>query len=128
MKSADLHKVWSAPDNSRLTAKQYSFRLPVHVAAKISALCDIYPNKTKTEIVGDLLSAALNDLVENLPAQPGAFFDEHPEHGELYEAEGLAADFRRHANKHYKELERELGNKAAPDLYSGNFVVGKDGR
>jgi len=38
MKASDLVTVWSAPDNSRLTAKQYSFRLPVHVAAKLAAL------------------------------------------------------------------------------------------
>lgn len=63
MKSPDLHKVWSAPGNSRLTAKQQSFRLPTHVAAKINALCDVFPNKTKTEIVGDLLAAALDELV-----------------------------------------------------------------
>ena len=38
MKSADLHKLWGMPDNSRLTPKQLSFRLPVHVAAQINAL------------------------------------------------------------------------------------------
>ena len=42
---ADLHKVWAAPDNTRLTAKQFSFRLPVHVAAKLSALCETFPQK-----------------------------------------------------------------------------------
>lgn len=36
MKASDLVTIWSAPDNSRLTAKQYSFRLPVHVAAKLA--------------------------------------------------------------------------------------------
>ena len=55
MKTADLHQIWSAPDNSRLTAKQQSFRLPVHVAAKLEALVALFPNKTKTQIVADLL-------------------------------------------------------------------------
>ncbi|RTL28978.1 MAG: hypothetical protein EKK47_15015 [Burkholderiales bacterium] len=61
MKSKDLHSVWSAPDNSRLTAKQYSFRLPVHVAAKLAAMGEMYPNKTRTQIVGDLLSTAIDE-------------------------------------------------------------------
>jgi hypothetical protein len=49
MKAADLVNLWNAPDNSRLTTKQLSFRLPVHVAAKLPALCDLYPNKNRTE-------------------------------------------------------------------------------
>ncbi len=123
MKSADLHKVWGAPDNSRLTLKQQSFRLPTHVAAKINALCDVFPNKTKTEIVGDLLAAALEELVPQLPSDKGEEIDHHPEFGTIYAAEGLAVEFRERANKHFKDLERELGNKAAPNLYSGQLTI-----
>lgn len=126
MKSADLHKVWSAPDNSRLTAKQSSFRLPVHVAAKINALSEVYPNKTKTEIVGDLLAAALEDLIASIPTEKGPLFGDHPEEGTLYEARGPIVQFRKLANKHYKELERELGNKNPPLLYAEDFVVRED--
>lgn len=71
MKASDLAKILGAPDNSRLTAKQQSFRLPTHVAAKINALCDVYPNRTKTEIVGLLLAAALDDAISHLPASLG---------------------------------------------------------
>lgn len=63
MKASDLTKVWTMPDNARLTAKQYSIRLPVHVAAKISALCDMDLKENRTEIIGDLLTAAINDWV-----------------------------------------------------------------
>ena len=56
MKASDLVTVWSAPDNSRLTSKQYSFRLPVHVAAKLAALEDLYPTRSRTQLVGDLLA------------------------------------------------------------------------
>jgi hypothetical protein len=121
-KSADLHKVWGAPDNSRLTAKQYSFRLPVHVAAKIAALCDLYPNKQKTEIVGDLLNAALEELIPNLPSGVGRLVDEISE-GKVYEEIGDRARFRAFANKHFKELERELGTKSPAELYASPFQV-----
>ena len=123
MKPADLHKVWSAPDNSRVTAKQQSFRLPVHVAAKIQALCDIFPTKTKTEIVGDLLATALEEVIAHLPARSGVPRGEDPERGRYCDEEGPIAEFRRQANKHYRELEKELGNKEAVDLYSGSYVV-----
>ena len=61
MKNSELVKVWALPDNLRITSKQQSFRLPVHVAAKITALSDMFPNKTKTktEIIGDILAIAL---------------------------------------------------------------------
>lgn len=58
----DLIKVWNTLDNSQLTAKQISVRLPLLVSAKISALCEMYPNKTKTEIIGDLLAAVLDQF------------------------------------------------------------------
>ena len=61
MKNSELVKVWALPNNSQVTSKQLFFRLPVHVAAKITALSDMFPNKTKTktEIIGDLLVSAL---------------------------------------------------------------------
>ena len=74
MKASDLVTVWSAPDNSRLTVKQYSFRLPVHIAAKLSALEDLYPTKSRTQLVGDLLTAAIAGVEQSLPSRPGKFW------------------------------------------------------
>ncbi|MDE2294411.1 MAG: hypothetical protein KGL36_03020 [Gammaproteobacteria bacterium] len=126
MKAADLSKVWAGPDNSRLTAKQQSFRLPTHVAAKINALCDLYPHRTKTEIVGDLLASALEEAVKHLPAALGEEWGRDSNSGEmLYHAAGRAAEFRRLANKHYKAIEKELGNKEAGELYSDALLVSK---
>jgi len=122
MKSADLHAIWSAPDNSRLTAKQWSFRLPVQVAAQINALCDLYPKKTKTDIVSDLLAAALADFVPKLPSQRGAVIGDHPDWGKEYELHGPAVTLRAYANKHFKEIERELGNKNPKDLFEGDLI------
>lgn len=47
---------------SDLTSYQFSVRFPVHVAAKLKALQEMYPGKTLTRLVGDLLEAALNHL------------------------------------------------------------------
>jgi len=118
MKSSTLHSVWSAPDNTRLTSKQYSFRLPVHVAAKIAALCEMYPSRTKTEIVGDLLSTAIDEFLAGLPYIEGGCIGKDSMTGEeIHLDAGPEAMFWKLADKHYREIEREMGNENPPSLY-----------
>ena len=130
MKTSHLHDLWASPDNSRLVSKQFSFRFPVHIAAKIAALAEVYPQKNRTQMVADLLTAALDELEKNLPAQcceadPHAqsSYDEYNYHegiksDTLYEMGGTRAHYRRLCNDHYKALEKELGNENASDLYA----------
>lgn len=129
IKSADLLKVWAAPDNSRLTGKQYSFRLPVHVAAKLAALEEMYAHRTRTAIVNDLLAAALDEVEKSFPfvagrvAIPGDPDDGEPDY---YEDAGMGAVFRKLANKHYQEIEKEMGNKDTKPLYDSPVLGTKD--
>ena len=111
MKSSDLHNLWTAPDNSRITSKQFSFRLPVHVAAKLAALSEMYPKKSRTEIVGDLLATALDEVVKGMPFVAGRSFGYHPDSDEeIFEDIGPATTFWAIADRHYKDLEIEMGN------------------
>ena len=114
MEPKDLVKIWTAPDHSKLTPKQISLRLPIQVAAKISALCDMYPRKTKTEIIGDLLATALDQLEENLDSTDVGKPHIHPDTDEeIYEDYyGPLKDFRVLTEKYLKELEAELEAKA----------------
>lgn len=116
MEPQDLVKVWDAPDNSKLTPKQLSIRLPIHVAAKISALCDMYPRKTKTEIIGDLLSTALDQLGNALPGQDGRLMGHDENNEPIYETVGPWARFRSLTDKYLKELESEIEEKEQPPL------------
>jgi hypothetical protein len=128
MRAENLHDLWVSPDNSRLTTKQLSFRLPVHIAAKIAALCEIYPNKNRTHIVADLLTSALEELEKNLPEALGERIEEswHDEAArqigeegqQLYYLGGPRARFMELANKHYRELEEELGNENPERLFT----------
>ena len=74
MNTRDLHAIWNAPDNSRLTAKQYTVRLPIRVAAQLAALNEMYPRKTMTDLIGDLLAAGLDQLAEDLVLYQLAIF------------------------------------------------------
>src|SRR5665647_3021026 len=87
MKTQHLHDIGSGPDNTRLTSKQFSFRFPTHIAAKIAALADLYPQKNRTQIVADLLTSALDDLENNLPQALGYGLDEQDQYDERRIAE-----------------------------------------
>jgi len=129
MKASDLATVWGAPDNSRVTAKQYSFRLPVQVAAKLAALEELYPTWSRTQLVGDLLTAAINDLEQNLPSHAGRPMGKHPDTGEeTFEEMGQAAEYRRSANKHYQAIETELGNDKPGLIFTSTYVVSAVGK
>lgn len=69
MDTDHLHDHWTTGPRFRWSRQPYSFRLPTFVGAQIDALCEIYPQRNKTEIVTDLLIAALADLNENLPSE-----------------------------------------------------------
>lgn len=104
MQSKDLLKVWNAPDNTRLTPRQISIRLPLHVAAKISALCEMFPKRTKTEIIGDLLATALDDIAEGLSSDP------YPEEAGYAHPDDYWGDRRRYeglVSKYLEEMESE---------------------
>lgn len=129
MRATDLHAIWAAPDNSRLTSRQSSFRLPVHVAAKLNALCELYPNKSKTQIVGDLLATAIDASLEALPSAKGRVIDvvEDDNGGQVELAADIGpwARFRKLANQHYADLERELGNDSPQLLYPYEYTAEK---
>ncbi len=103
MDPRDLVKIWDAPDHSRLTPKQWSIRLPIQVAARINALCDLYPRKTKTEIIGDLLATALEQLVEALPGEVRPTSSA----GGASDGGGLRGRFDRLASQYLVELEND---------------------
>ena len=138
MKASNLHDAWGSPDNTRLTPKQFSLRLPIHVAAKVGALCDMYPQKSRTQIIADLLTSALDELEHHLPEALGYPISAEDEHHErkvadhlgdeyvpLFHLGGARGKFRRLANEHFVELERELGNEKPEPLF-GQIIVTED--
>lgn len=126
MKASELASIWASPDNTRLTAKQYSFRLPVHVAAKLAAICEMYPQKTRTQIVADLLTAALEEFPKSFPSVVGRYFGKDDEGRPMYEDAGQSEQYRELTNKHFKELETELGNTDPQDFFVGALLVYKE--
>lgn len=121
MEPKDLPKLWGAPDNSRLTRKQYAMRFPMHVMAKVNAINEMYPAKTRMEITGDLLAAALNQFADGLASEPD---EEDKARGRDPQVEwcGQRRWFEDLVDKHMKALEqeeREAGSEKGGDMSQG---------
>ena len=117
MKAFNLVTVLSAADNSRLTARQFSFRLPVYVAAKLAALEALYPTKSRTQPVGEWLSPAIADVENSFLRVKGRSIGRDSESDEeIFKEVGQFSKYQAPARRVYSELEKELGNKNLPTL------------
>ena len=71
MKISDLMRLWEAASSDALTVREYCIRLALGDAARIAALAEMYPTRDETEILSELLSAALLELERSMPYIPG---------------------------------------------------------
>lgn len=62
---------WKQDASTPLTDCEYSILLPTYEAAKIEALAEMFPGKTRQQIITELLAAALDELEEAFPYEKG---------------------------------------------------------
>jgi len=112
MKIKALARYWEKQAKATMTTDEYSFRLPIEDAAKIAALAEMYPKRTKNEILGELLSSALDELETSFPYVAGTTVVEKDEMGDpLYEDVGPTPRFLDLSKKYRSIMKR--GQKAA---------------
>lgn len=112
MKIKALAECWEQQAKATLTSDEYSLRLPVEDAAKIIALAEMYPKRTKSEIIGELLSAALDELETSFPYVAGKKVITKDEMGDpIFEDIGSTPTFLDLSKKHYSVMKQ--GQKAA---------------
>ena len=111
MEPQDLLVRWQEEPKHPLTPKQISIRLPIDVAAKVAALCEIYPTRTKTEIIADLVAASIDQLTRALPSEKGDLLEEECLPGQIrvYRDVGLKGRFLEGTIRHLRQLEAEIG-------------------
>ena len=91
-----------------MTHKRYSFMLPLELASRLEALCEMHPHKTRAQLVGDLLDLGLAEVERaRTPSNPElAGF--HPDTKQpIYLLTGPFAEFRGLAHRHHLALEHE---------------------
>ena len=109
MKVKDLVREWGNAVDSRLVVREFHFRLSLLDAARIAALGEMYPAVTETNIISDLLSAALDELEVAIPYVQGTRVIAEDDRGDpIYEDVGNTARFHALIKKHVATLEGEL--------------------
>lgn len=109
MRVRDLMKHWQKYASTTMTAREFSIKLPVHDAARILALTDMYPARTETQIITELLGAALYELEEAFPYAKGERIITEDEYNDpIYEDVGLTSAFTQKTEHYLHQLEAEL--------------------
>ncbi len=105
----ELLERWQQDASDARTATEYSVRLPLDAAARLHALADLFPGRTREQLITDLLGAALHELAAAIPYVQGKKVISNDEHGDpLYEDVGLTPRLIELTRKHRKKLEAEL--------------------
>jgi|SRR5699024_4252572 len=108
MKVKDLVSEWLRPCTASHTHASHQLRLSVYDAAKVAALCDIFPEVDEQRILTDLVSAALGDLTSSFSYEPGDEIAGYDERGDpMYSDAGLAPRFQALAKRYAQQYQRE---------------------
>ncbi len=103
-----IHK-WESRSRNCLTKREYAVRLPIHDAARLEALNELYPNVSREEIITDLISSGLDEMESALPYIKGKRVIAEDDHGDpIYEDIGPSSTFHTSSKKHEKILHDEI--------------------
>ena len=105
-----LIDAWQSAASEPRTARTYEVRLPVHDAAKIAALREMFPGRSEQDLITDMLSAALDELEAAFPYIQGRKVVAEDELGDpIYEDVGNTPRFNELTRKHLERIKAEQG-------------------
>lgn len=112
MKVHDLIKRWQDQAADPLSTKIYQLRLSMYDAARIAALAEIYPGRTESQLITELLSVILNELEEALPYIQGTHVIGEDECGDpIYEDIGPTPRFLRLTQQYLQQADAESNDE-----------------
>ncbi|RRV08195.1 pilin assembly protein [Pseudomonas sp. v388] len=105
MKIRELAQHWERNATGRLTQTQYAIHLDLESAARLAALCDMYPKHHPEELLGELIGSALEELEASFPYVKGQHVIATDEEGDpLYEDVGATPRFLALSKRYLHEL------------------------
>lgn len=107
-----------SPPTRRLVRKTYSLRLPLQLASRFEALCEMHPTRTRSELLADLLGLGLAQLEQSWPRSTAAAGDFYPDKRQpIYLLTGPFDEFHGLVRKHHGAMARELDRDAPEPLH-----------
>jgi len=134
MNKTNIYDQWKAEEvpykDTDLAKKTFSYRFPVHIAARLAAIEEMFPGKTRSEVIIGILKLGLAQFEDALPETspiPRMTKDEAYELAEEYNVnpeelmrdvptggQGPRVDYAKKANAQFVALEKERGIKNPP--------------
>ena len=108
-------------DKDKTRPTRQSLRLPLAVAARLAAWCELHPQRSRSDLVAELLEAGLavaerslrQEVSQMAPTVDGPADTRQP----VYLPTGAFAEFHGLVQKHHLQLEREQDHEAAAAPY-----------
>lgn len=112
----------------RLVRKRYSCRLPLALASRLEALCEMHPQKTRAQLMGDLLGLGLTEVERASSGAAAEAAGFHPDTRQpIYLLTGPFAEFHGLIHKHHLAMEQELAKDDPQALYSvDDYTLGDE--
>ena len=119
------HSVTTQPGPGvRLSRKRYALWLPLALASRVEALCEMYPQKSRTQVMSDLLGLGLAQIEQALPApDPGQPAFQSDIRQPIYLLTGPFSEFHGLARKHHLAMERELAREDPEAIQSADVYA-----
>lgn len=93
----------------RLTRKRYACRLPLELASRLEALCEMHPGKTRAQLMSDLLGLGLAEVERAWSGREAGMAGFQPDTRQpIYLPSGPFAEFHGLIHKHHLAMEHEL--------------------
>ena len=110
----------------RLARKRYTCRLPLELASRLEALCEMHPLKTRTQIMADVLRLGLAEVERARTEAAVAEF--HPDTRQpIYLLTGPFAEFHGLTHKHHLAMEHELAKDDPQTSYPvDDYLLGDE--
>lgn len=101
-------KTGADASDARVATRQ-ALRLPLPLAARLAAWCQMHPQRSRNQIIAELLDAALSQAEREWSAKDSAVVGVVPDPTQpIYLPMGPFADFRGLVHQHHLRLEHEL--------------------
>jgi hypothetical protein len=112
--------------HQRLTRKSYSFSVPLELAARIAALCEMHPQKSRSQIIGEVLGLGLADMERSWAQGRSEIGEFPPATGQEIQLQMEPfSEFHRLIYKHHLAMERGLGKDEPPPPFpTNNYLPG----